>query len=150
MAGGREQGMAEGQAAYAWRRLPNAFQKASAKGLMGFPSGTVVKNMPDNAGDARVVVSISGSGRSPGEGNGNPLQYSCLGKFQGQRSLAGCSPWGHSQTWLSTAWHRGCRKGWNQSRAIRGRAVMGQEQSCGDWMLDSWPCQSEEISFTPC
>ena len=84
MAGGREQGMAEGQAAYAWRRLPNAYQKASAKGLMGFPSGTVVKNMPDNAGDARVVVSISGSGRSPGEGNGNPLQYSCLGKFQGQ------------------------------------------------------------------
>ena len=31
VAGGREQGMAEGQAAYAWRRLPNAYQKASAK-----------------------------------------------------------------------------------------------------------------------
>ena len=37
--------------------------------------GSVVKNLPANAGD---VGSILGSGRSPGEGNGNPLQYSCL------------------------------------------------------------------------
>ena len=43
---------------------------------MGFPSGSVVKNPPANAGD---TGSIPGSGRSPGEGNGNPLQYSCLG-----------------------------------------------------------------------
>ena len=42
---------------------------------MGFPGGSVVKNLPANAGD---VDSIPGSGRSPGEGNGNPLQYSCL------------------------------------------------------------------------
>ena len=39
---------------------------------------TIVKNPPANAGDARDVGSIPGSGRSPGEGNGNPLQYSCL------------------------------------------------------------------------
>ena len=38
----------------------------------------VVKNLPANAGDARDASSILGSGRSPGEGNGNPLQYSCL------------------------------------------------------------------------
>ena len=38
----------------------------------------VVKNPPDNAGDARGLGLIPGSGRSPGEGNGNPLQYSCL------------------------------------------------------------------------
>ena len=37
----------------------------------------MVKNPPANAGDA---ASIPESGRSPGEGNGNPLQYSCLGK----------------------------------------------------------------------
>ena len=43
--------------------------------LMAFPGGSVVKNPPANAGD---VGSILGSGRSPGEGNGNPLQYSCL------------------------------------------------------------------------
>ena len=40
----------------------------------------VVKNLPANAGDAGDSGSISGSGRSPGEGNGNPLQYSCLEK----------------------------------------------------------------------
>ena len=39
----------------------------------------VVKNPPANAGDIRDMDLIPGSGRSPGEGNGNPLQYSCLG-----------------------------------------------------------------------
>ena len=38
----------------------------------------LVKNLPANAGDIRDVGSIPGSGRSPEEGNGNPLQYSCL------------------------------------------------------------------------
>ena len=38
----------------------------------------VVENLPASAGDLRDVGSIPGSGRSPGEGNGNPLQYSCL------------------------------------------------------------------------
>ena len=38
----------------------------------------VVKNPPANAGDVRDVDSIPGLGRSPGGGNGNPLQYSCL------------------------------------------------------------------------
>ena len=51
----------------------------------------MVKNLPVNAGDAGL---IPGLGRSPGERNGNPLQYSCLGKFHGQRSLADYSPWG--------------------------------------------------------
>ena len=39
----------------------------------------VVKNLPANAGDLRDTGSIHGSGRSPGECYGNPLQYSCLG-----------------------------------------------------------------------
>ena len=38
----------------------------------------MVKNPPANEGDIRDMGSIPGSGRSPGEGNGNPLQYSCL------------------------------------------------------------------------
>ena len=42
---------------------------------MGFPGDSVVENLPANAGD---VGSIPGLGRSPAEGNGNPLQYSCL------------------------------------------------------------------------
>ena len=37
----------------------------------------MVKNPPANAGDTREIGSIPGSGRFPGEGNGNPLQYSC-------------------------------------------------------------------------
>ena len=44
----------------------------------GFPGGTVVKNLPANAGDAKDVGSMPESGRFPGKGNGNPLQYSCL------------------------------------------------------------------------
>ena len=46
--------------------------------IRGFPGGTVVKNLPANVGDARDMGLISGSGKSLGEGNGNPLQYSCL------------------------------------------------------------------------
>ena len=42
----------------------------------GFPHGSVVENPPANAGDVGL---IPGSGKSPGEENGNPLQYSCLG-----------------------------------------------------------------------
>ena len=45
------------------------------KDRWGFRGGTVVKNMPANAGDTGL---ISGLGRSPGEGNGNPFQYSYL------------------------------------------------------------------------
>ena len=43
---------------------------------MDFPGGLVVKNPPVSAGDSDLIL---GSGRSPGEGNGNKLQYSCLG-----------------------------------------------------------------------
>ena len=63
----------------------------------GFPGGSVVKNLPTNAGDARDTSQIPGSGRSPGVGNGNPLQYSCLENPHGQRSLAGYSPWGRKE-----------------------------------------------------
>jgi len=43
----------------------------------GFPSGSVVKNLPANSGDTRDAGSIPGSRRCPGGGNGNPLQCSC-------------------------------------------------------------------------
>ena len=57
----------------------------------------VVKNLPANAGDAKDMGSIPGLGRSPGEGNGNPLQYSCLGNPM-NRSLAGYSTRGHKES----------------------------------------------------
>ena len=53
---------------------------------LGFPGGSVVKNSPASAGD---VSSIPGLGRSPGEGNGNPLQCSCLENAMDRRTLAG-------------------------------------------------------------
>ena len=64
---------------------------------MGVPGGTVVKNLPANARDAGL---IPGLGRSPGVGNGNPLQYSCLGNSM------------HREAWqaivhaVSTSWTR--------------------------------------------
>ena len=54
----------------------------------------MVKNPPANAAGAIDPSLIPVSGRSPGGGNGNPLQYSCLEKSHGPRSLAGYHPWG--------------------------------------------------------
>ena len=61
---------------------------------MGSPGRSVVRNLPASGGDASL---IPGLGRSPGEGNGNPLQCSCLGNSHGQRSLAGYRSWGHKR-----------------------------------------------------
>ena len=59
-----------------WQKVKRKPLDESERGyFMGFPDGSVVKNPPANAGD---MGSIPGSGRSPGEGNGNQLQYSCL------------------------------------------------------------------------
>ena len=58
----------------------------------------VVKNPPANAGDARVMGSIPGMGRFPGEGNGNPLQYSCLGNPMDRGAWWATVHWGHKET----------------------------------------------------
>ena len=58
----------------------------------------VVKNLPANAGDTRDASSIHGLGRSPGEGHGNPLQYSCLENPVARR------------TWWATV-HRAAKSG---------------------------------------
>ena len=57
----------------------------------GFPGGSEDKESACNAGDQG---SIPGLGRSPGDGSGYPLQYSCLENPHGQQSLAGYSLWG--------------------------------------------------------
>ena len=62
-----------------------------------FPGGTS-DNPPANAGDIRDIGSIPGSGRSHGGRHGNPLQYSCMENPHGQRSLAGYSPWGCTES----------------------------------------------------
>ena len=65
---------------------------------MGFPGGSDGKESSSNAGD---LGSIPGSGRSPGGGHGNPLQYSYLENPHVQRSLVGYSPWGPKE-WDTT------------------------------------------------
>ena len=58
----------------------------------------VVKNPPASTGGIRDTASIPESGRPPGGGHGDPLQYSCLENPDGQRSLAGYKPRGHKES----------------------------------------------------
>ena len=58
---------------------------------MGFPGSSAGKESPCNAGDLGLIPVL---GRSPGEGNGNSLQYFCLENPHGQRSLLGYTSWG--------------------------------------------------------
>ena len=62
----------------------------------GFPGGSVVENPPTNMGDAGLIC---GSGRSPGEGNGNPLKYACV-----ETSMDGGALWaivhGVAKSWI--------------------------------------------------
>ena len=76
---------------------------------IGFPGSSVLKNPSANAGDTRDASLIPGSGRSPGEGNGNPVQYSCLENPHEQGCLAGYSSCGRKELditeWLRRAQH---------------------------------------------
>ena len=67
---------------------------------MGFPGGSVVKNLP---AIARDTGSIPGSGRSPGEGYGNPLLYPCLGNPVDRGAWWGTVLWGSGRVGLSLA-----------------------------------------------
>ena len=60
------------------------FGKYGITKTVSYKGGPVVKNLLANTGDAGDQGSISSSGRSPGEGNGNPLQYSCLENSMGR------------------------------------------------------------------
>ena len=62
---------------------------------MGFPGGSDCKESTGNAGDSG---SIPGSGRSPGEGNGNPLQYSCLENPKDRGT------WRTTVHWVAKSW----------------------------------------------
>ena len=60
--------------------------------LLGFPGDSAVKNPPASAGD---MGSIPDPGRSPGQGNGKPLQYSCLGNATDSGARRDYGPWSH-------------------------------------------------------
>ena len=65
---------------------------------MDFSGGSVGKESACNAGDLGLIPEL---GRSPGEGNGNPLQYHCLGKSHGQKSLVSCGPGGGKESGMT-------------------------------------------------
>ena len=65
---------------------------------MGLPGGPVVKNLPANAGDAGGAGSIPGLGKILWRRKWQPTPVFLPGKSQGQRSLGGCSPWGHKES----------------------------------------------------
>ena len=75
----------------------------------------MVKNLTVNAGDARDMGSIPGSGRSSGEGNGNPLQYSCL-----ENPMV-------RGTWWATV-HR-VTKSWTQLKSLSSMLFLRMEQN---------------------
>ena len=60
--------------------------------------GACGKESTCSAGDVRDEGSIPGSGRSPGRGHGNPLQYFLPGESQGRRGLVGCRLWGRTES----------------------------------------------------
>ena len=101
---------------------------------MGFPGGLDGKTSACNVGDPG---SIPGLGRSPGEGNGNPIQYACLENPHGQRSLAGYSPWGcKSPTQLS-----------NQSNTTNNMVTLGIHFHFSQLPAKTWVAK-KEFSFT--
>jgi len=75
-----------------------------SKERSGFPSGSVVKNLPAKAGDAGQKGSILGSGRSLGGGNGNPLQYSCL-EYPMDRGAWRAIVHGVAKSWTQLSMH---------------------------------------------
>ena len=108
-----------------------------------FQVALVVENLPANAGDARDMGSIPGSRRSPGVGNGNPLQYFWLENPIDKRSLSSYSPWGptvhgvtKSQTWL---------KWLSMSQEIELRPSAVKVQSPNHWTTRKSPKNNSKV-----
>ena len=82
----------------------------------------MIKNLPANTGDSRDVGLTLGSGRSPGVGNGNLLQYSCLGNSMNRRRLEGYSPWSQKELEVTEHSH-------TQNRRYAESSVLGKHPS---------------------
>ena len=109
-----------------------------------FPGSSVVKNSPATAGK---VGSIPGWGRSPGEGNGNPLQ-----KSHGQRNLENYSP-GHSLATEQLQQHKMLTKTWPPGKErkrttwARFRNVKGFPGFQGQILLSNWAARCVRVPY---
>ena len=132
-------------------------RKGKTKELKGFPSGSDGKTSVCNAGDPG---SIPGLGRSPGEGNGSPLQYSCLENSM-DRGAWGAAVYrvAQSRTWLKRlsthSWllEDGSRS-WLQKGTGKFWGVMELFYFLGVWLSD-WVSKTSELylrkeNFTAC
>ena len=93
----------------------------------------VLKNWPANAGDIRDVGSIPGLGRSPGEGNGNPVQYSCLENPIDRR------------TWQATV--HGIAKHQTRLKQLSTNTLNIKDNKCSARVLVLRKSSSEDLSF---
>ena len=89
------------------------------RGAQGFPDGSVVKNPPANAREAKDMGSIPGSGKSSGEGNGNPLQHSW--KMNGMEDPLGQQA---TEEWKDGWRSQGVSKSWTQ---LNNSACTGEQ-----------------------
>ena len=80
-------------------------RRKSTSPIEGFPRGTVVNNLPANAGDTKDVGSIRGWGKIPWNRKWQPTLAFLTGKFHGQRSLEGYSPWGRKDSDITECAH---------------------------------------------
>ena len=96
----------------------------------GLPLWLSGKESACSAGD---VGSIPGSEKSPREGNGNPLQYSCLGNPHGQRSLVGYSQWDHRESGMTQLLNN------NQQVQVRS-CFHGSRDRCRKQQNGLWRC----------
>ena len=114
----------------------------------GFPRGSVGKNLLASARDAEDAGLIPGSGRSPGEGHGNRLQYSCL-----ENSVdRGASTVAQSRTRLSDWVHTAHRKGEEQGRGVNMCSASSRNRKVASvadvqWRNDQTPISDRRIYF---
>ena len=117
---------------------------------LGFPGSTAVKNPPVNAGDTGDPGSIPASGRYPGEGNGDRLQYSCLGNTM-DRGAWRATIHGVAKE-LDTTKHAGmCQLLaitvlWGYAASFHVRIPRGPHNSYQNWP-SSFPCSSVGKEF---
>ena len=107
--------------------------------VWGLPGGSVVNHPPASAGDAYLIL---GSRRFPGEGNGNSLQYSCLGNPMDRGAWRATVHGVQSHTRLSN---------WTTETCVIYFTIKRIKSSCQKWWLWAKPvCGTCQIHFTPC